>query len=66
MTVSRKLAVSTVVRGQDGTGVPFVVFGPDDDDVPAWAADQIGDHCWADAPSDDAEPKRKPRSSAAK
>lgn len=45
--MGRKLKVNTVVPGEPGSGQGFAVFGPDDD-VPEWAAKQIGDHAWAD------------------
>lgn len=51
--MDRKLAVSTVVAGEPGSGAGFAVFGPDDD-VPGWAAKQIGDHCWEGGASSEA------------
>jgi hypothetical protein len=31
------------VRDQEGG---YAVFGPDDEDIPGWALEQMGDHCF--------------------
>src|SRR5436190_9498416 len=36
--MSRRLARTVIVRGEGGTAV---AFGPKDDDIPGWAAEQI-------------------------
>lgn len=52
--MGRKLRVSTIVPAQPGSPEAFQVFGPEDD-VPEWAAKQIGDHAWADDDANDGE-----------
>ena len=34
------------VKGEDG--VNYVAFGPDSEELPDWAAEQIGDHAFED------------------
>lgn len=44
--MGRRLNTTVIVQPKPGSGdAGFLVLGPDDD-VPEWAADQIGDHAW--------------------
>jgi hypothetical protein len=52
----RRLAVYVTVAGRPGDSAGFATFGPDDE-VPAWAAEQMGEHVWEK--SSDAEAKAK-------
>ena len=48
---ARRLAVYVTVAGDPSSGQGFATFGPDDE-VPDWAAKQMGDHVWANGGSD--------------
>lgn len=48
--MAKKLAVNVLVVGEDGS--PHALYAGDE--VPAWAKDQVGDHCF-DADRDDAD-----------
>lgn len=50
----RRLAVHVTVASEPG-GAGFATFGPDDD-VPKWAAEQMGDHVWAGKAAEPTEP----------
>lgn len=45
--MGHRLAGHTVVPARPGSGEAFAIFGPDDE-VPEWAARQIGAHAWED------------------
>lgn len=52
-TSERRLkAYVHVARGEAGRDEGYVMFGPDDV-VPEWAAEKIGEHCWADGTEED-------------
>ncbi len=58
--MGRQLNTTVVVTPKPGPGdAGFLVLGPGDD-VPDWAAEQIGDHAWVDdgeaAPAEQPEP----------
>jgi hypothetical protein len=49
--MSKRLAGTVHVRDEAGNDHMFTP----DDEVPAWAAKQMGDHVWADAQAEQAE-----------
>lgn len=48
--MAKKLAVNVLVVGEDGSPVALLAG----DEVPAWAKEQVGDHCF-DGDSNDAD-----------
>jgi hypothetical protein len=46
----RKLTRNVIVQAPPGTSVPFAVYGPESEDIPDWAMEQMGDHCFEDVP----------------
>ena len=53
---ARRLAGTVHVQDDDGNDHMFTP----DDEVPAWAAKQMGDHVWADAQAEDADEAEAP------
>lgn len=59
--MTRTLATYVHVQAPDGA---MVAFGPDDE-LPDWAAGQIGEHCYAAEPADDEDAPAHPPLSGA-
>jgi hypothetical protein len=52
----RRLTRTTIVQAPPGSGQSFAIFGPDDEDIPDWALEQLGDHCFGEATVEAAAP----------
>jgi hypothetical protein len=60
--MGRALTCNVVVVDESGT--PVVL--ENGSEVPEWAADQVGDHCFDKSEDDESKPVRKSRQSASK
>jgi hypothetical protein len=42
----KKLTSNVIVQAEPGGPTAFAVFGPDSENIPGWALEQMGDHCF--------------------
>jgi hypothetical protein len=47
----KKLTRNVIVQARAGGPTAFAVYGPESENIPDWALEQMGDHCFEEVPT---------------